>query len=892
MRKLAILLVAGLLLLALCLHSNTALVNAQNDTNASSVKLISIELAKNNFIVNDTVEGKLKILLSGPMKPDEEISLRLLRFLGSTEKTLTLKEALVNASIKFAESEGKKEAANPGDSKSIAIINGSKQSVIVKMPQYSNVESIEMDITPSAGNTLKDVRIDVNVNGDGQIEWYYLGDFTGWEDTFVKPAGLSEIPGSVLKIKNNDTMYCQLLDLPYSKDYNLTAQYKKLGAGGDIWAAVLRLDSNPQYPSDDIVECDLPELADFGWGSCAIHSDYGVPGKNQVCIYSKTKPAGAETDLYSINADAGPTDTAYTCSLGSIECTALPVFDPFIKLKGAKYSKVLDKTVKLSQWEYSFHSVLLAFWRILGSSIENVGDFTPICTSSECAVELSVLANGSGQVTLSNLNIIYKYGIADSEEHQIFEMASVPSMITQIGIGGNQTADLNQTNVTIELPLSIFGLKAPSPIAESGSKNTLKASFKGQEAEAEFTVYAPGVQVGSERLITETKESLDTLLGKTGDEALVLKILGLDTIITEAKSELSSYQSRLASAGDTPAIQAEIEAFRLSLPKEIVFEASFKDFQFIEPDDITSDIVPVGKKEDTYFMQEKVQVKAEVSAFVMRTFAGDETRYALVKKELTAKAPLEKIDVFESIEKTVVDSTDDIKFEETPASIVKKDPIARWFIASLSTGAKKNFNYAIKTDFDVSIDSTKTIIANSETEEQSEAPDEDQAECGDGVCTVPLEDDVTCPDDCKNKLPWASIIIIVAVSFVLLLYILFYRGKYSIYSLFKKKMPFSSNTQLKAVNDYILKSRSENVNDADINKKLLEKGWTAEQVRYAFSALSLNKQQKPKPSDLKPMQDYIKAALSKGISKEFILKKLVAQGWDANMVRKELGFKK
>jgi len=370
-----------------------------------------------------------------------------------------------------------------------------------------------------------------------------------------------------------------------------------------------------------------------------------------------------------------------------------------------------------------------------------------------------------------------------------------------------------------------------------------------------------------------------------------LKILGKDRDISTAQTELSTYETRLA-AGDTPQLLSDIQGFRASLPKNITFGSTFVDYIIIEPDDITIDIVPVEKKESTYFMQEKAQVKATISSFVITDFSGAQTRYSLIKKEFKAKAPLSKFEIYEVIDKSVVDSVQDIKFDEQPTKIVKEDPVVKWFVPSMSTGATKNINYVVKTDFDVGIDKVKTIIASTEKEKKENITEE--AECGDGVCTIPLEDKETCPEDCKAKFPWTSVLIIVLISIALLLYILFYRGKYSLRALTRGKTPFASKEQLKSVMNYITSSREKKINDEEIKKKLIEKGWKEEQIKFAFAELEWAKKEKAatKPTaDIRPMQEYIKAALARGLSKDVILKKLVSQGWDEKLVKKELGLK-
>lgn len=849
------------------------------ENNETEVKMAEILLSKTTYLPNETLQGKIRLFLDEPVSSDEEIKLRLSMFAISKESSISLKDALNNASIDFKESLEKKEVTNEASSKTLSFVGSGTQYIAVKLPRGSNIESVDMDISAPSGSQLTDVRIDIG--DDDDIDWYYLGSFTGWEDSFVKPEGLKEVASQEITIDDNETLYCQMIDIPYSVDYNLTANYKSLG-GGNIHAAVLRITEPlaPQYPASTMLACDLPEHSEFKWGSCSLHTDYGLTGKNFVCVYSNIS---SDTEMYALNVFQNTTTTAYACDMTdptSIECQSMNLLNPFIKMKGAKYSKVLNKAVDFSKWEYSPEALLISFWEVVGSPDppEPHTGFMPKCEDLECVIPLKVYADGTGLLTFENLDIKYTYAGATSHHRTFFDLRIKPREITGINTSSGMVS-LDTENMTLELPLSIFNITVPKPVA--AGKSEVKLSFMGNEANATLSVTAPGVKIGSEQIISETKDALNALASAADDTKLVLGLLEYD--IDTALSELDDYSTKLA-LGDTSALQTELEEFRAALPKEVLFESGYIDYLYIEPDDIIADVVPADRKEETYFLQSKAQVKASISAFVITDFSGTETRYSLVKKELVAKAPLSRIDVYEVIGKSVADSVDDIKFEKPPSQVVEKDPIVKWFVQSLSTGAKESFNYIIETGFDVDINDIDTIIVAAEAEIE---PPMDEAECGDGICTSELEDEVSCPGDCEKRSPWGIIVIIIFIALLLAAYILFYKGKFSLQELFKGKMPFASKSQLKIVMDYIQSSRSKKMNDVQISRKLLEKGWKEEQIKYAFKEIKAAKR-----IDLTPMKSYIKAATAKGMKKELIAKKLVLQGWDKEIVNKELGLKK
>ena len=408
-----------------------------------------------------------------------------------------------------------------------------------------------------------------------------------------------------------------------------------------------------------------------------------------------------------------------------------------------------------------------------------------ICDDIKCTIELKFIANNSGTFTLSNLYFRHTLAGISSIESNFYDIESSNAYIGSITKG---TSSISlPANATIEIPLEVFGLKAPQTVA-GASIGTIEARFAGKRVNASIAIGGAGIPINPSTapgMIEETRTALNALNALTGDAQLALKILGKDKDITAAISELGNLSAR--ASADTPALRAEITSFREKLPKEVILGSSIKDFQIIEPDDITTDIAPEDNKESTYSMQEKAQVKASVTTVSIKDFAGATAKYALVKKEITAKSQIAQFDIYEVIDKSVADSTSDIVFETTPTAIVKDDPIVKWFVSGgLATGAKTEQRYMVKSEFDVAMEKVKTIIVPS-----GEAIEEPVAEpdsvCGDGICTDILEDATICPEDCTSKTPWNIIIPIIIVALLLGLYLGFYKGKYSLWNLTKKK---------------------------------------------------------------------------------------------------------
>ncbi|MBU2589323.1 MAG: hypothetical protein KKB39_01020 [Nanoarchaeota archaeon] len=878
MKKLMIIIVA-LLVAVFTFQTIAEDSNLTNQTtNETFIDLIEIDLDKDYYSVGEKLSGKIILHLSEYIYPNENLNVKISSVFKSVEDSMNFEDILINTSKLYVKSEEKTTLGQSDTTKVLSFLEAGEQSIAVKIPQYANIENIALDVSAPGDSTLNDVKMDVT--NDGEIDWYYLGNFIQWKENYTIPKTFLEPASDVKKILDNNTYYCQIINFPHSIDYEISAQYKKLQTGGDIKALILSF-SDPFYPTVGEAECDLPEQTSTNWVSCSIHTNYGLAGENLVCIYSSTRIQGNE--LYSVQVDSGATNTAYRCSKDNEQysCQAAVLSDYAIKIKGAKYTKTLNSTINFLQWQYVPNSILWALRKFVGSS-EPV-DFPPICRELECAIEFKFIANGTGQITLSNLDIDFDSSDGPGETTSIYGLIKIPSKVTHIS-SGNSSIDLNNTGYDLEIPLSLFNLTISEAFNRAGIDSKLKVNFLDEEKEVIFKVLGEGESAGSELLIQETEEALDSLLLEE-NAGLILEILNLKETITNAKTKLNDFKNQLLS-GDSEELQNAIKEFRLTLPKKIINEGTLIDLVSIEPEDISSDIVPNSKRDETYFLQEKVQVKATITSFVLSYFSEQEIRYVLVQKEITAKSALKKIDIFEVIDKSVTSSANNIDFQEAPSNIVKNDPIVKWFIASLSVGSKKELNYIVETDSAFTVDKVKTIITQTEEQEEIE---KSEAVCGDGVCTSILEDDITCPEDCKQSSPlfWTFVIIIIMVLVIAGLFY-FYKFKGSLSSLFSKT-PFKNKEEIKSLITFIENSKNKKMSEVQIKKKLSDKGWSQKQIDFAYKQLgNLSSEKQP---NLEPMKKYIKIALEKKVDKKIIAKKLIDQGWDEKIVKKELELK-
>jgi len=170
-------------------------------------------------------------------------------------------------------------------------------------------------------------------------------------------------------------------------------------------------------------------------------------------------------------------------------------------------------------------------------------------------------------------------------------------------------------------------------------------------------------------------------------------------------------------------------------------------------------------------------------------------------------------------------------------------------------------------------------------------------QCGDGKCTVPYEDEIQCPQDCTpklNKTPW--IIAIILLFILLFMYINYYRGMLNLRQITRGKIPFKSEQELNTIVSFIEKSLNK-FDKKEIIPKLLKKGWSPKQVRFAFEELAWKKQRKilsikknipVKSNNIKPLDQYIKKCLSARMSKDRIKSNLLLKGWKRATVEEAL----
>ncbi|MEK6839352.1 MAG: hypothetical protein AABX72_00250, partial [Nanoarchaeota archaeon] len=286
--------------------------------------------------------------------------------------------------------------------------------------------------------------------------------------------------------------------------------------------------------------------------------------------------------------------------------------------------------------------------------------------------------------------------------------------------------------------------------------------------------------------------------------------------------------------------------------------------------DLTDDIVLAhqrdqASKDKLALFQGRVTVDGVAEYYALEFFNGQEERGTLITKKVTGG--VSNAYVVEVLPGIRVDT---VKFSEEPEVIQVSNPgIVRW---SMTGGGTFEYTYVLQGDKTNSLKDFKTFVIPQVTPDvTSTITPQVSYTCGDGICgaletdagVIQLEDATTCPQDCRKDYPYNSWIAALLLIVAIIWYVNFYHGKYNFEQLTRKltfekkqkpstqnkplfggffeKKPsverklFISNADEKNVMGYIENALKKGFSKSKISEALLAKGWTREQVEYAFS---------------------------------------------------------
>ncbi len=871
MRKLSwIFLGLSVILIALSLgssaqESNQTDVSVDNQTGVPADVQPDIEFAldKSRYLPGEVISGKINLKLGNTIDVNKILTFRF----NGTDYKRNITGLLAAMNFSYALSEPVVEAVNPGSIMSVAVETGEPAMMALKLPSaVEKVDSIGIGLSGEVSNMLMNPYIDVG--NDGVIDWYYLGDFVGWKSDPIYSPDLKEVVARDTIIDNNITYYCELIDVPRTRDIKVYAQYKKVNDGGNITAAVLSpIAGNPVDISGYGKACDLPEQASLQYGSCDIRLDYAAEGKLHVCVFSQAMVPNKDMYRLSIDDLQPPSTSAFTCLPNQDWGTCFPYEngDFFIKVQVANYSGNLNSDIAFGEWNAYPNSFAKEIENYIGTE-----DQEGVCQERVCTVPIAVQGTGTGVLVFKDLDLRYRSQGSSTVESTFYGILQATRQV--VSVGGN---DLKSGPMVLEVPLSVLGeFKAPVP-AYIFAEHRLAARFNQQQAETSIRVYKDRIpQSPTERLVDEASDVIaNALLNK--DSAKMLALLQMDSKLNEAKAKLDQYAVLLAS-GETEGLRQEVGGYLAGLPRRIVLKSNVGEQFVAEPADM-ADIKSALSRDELYAFQFKVRVLARLKTYEIEYFSGDKATALMVTKSIAASEPLKGITVYEVIPKSAAQSVDSIKFEQVP-KVVNPDPVVSWYFADFRDA---DITYVVPAESPAGIFDFKTVIAPAE-EKVEEKP---VSECGNAVCEIDETED-SCQEDCGRKTDWQ----VVAVAAVAALLVILYAVAFLNVSNFRKAalggMPFKSRSHLDSLESYIAASKSKGMADSKVFVALKQSKWSDAQIRFAYSALEtdrkLDEQLKKVPQKQKssgPMGQYLLAGLSRGLDYRLIEGSLVKSGW-------------
>lgn len=833
-----------------------------------------VVLTKTKLNAGEQLLGYLNITFSNPVDSSTKVKVEF----GDSSTQLGLKDYFNSKNISFTETEESASASNPLETKTISFEASGSKVLAFKLPKYADVDSFYMVITGIGSPSFVSFDVEDYTN---KKEWKYFGSFVSFKDDYIYPASLDIAKEYDAVYLANGIYFCEAVELPESKHFNLSAKVKRNFDGANIKAVLLSFDG--EYASGGADFCDLPEPGvglNPDWYSCDLSFTKSKQGIYLVCVYFE---GDNEKDYYELSRDSNPSDSKFDCPItgGDSYCMKSTSKNYFIRVKAAEYSGVLSGTVNWVEGvtDQGMDYSLIQF---LQDCVEDeIGD---------CVIPVAISSESAGDIKVSDLRIDYtEQGGGTSYSNKFYDVVELPGSIAEI-----DGVKLENASKTIQISLSEFNITAPN-ITEDSKTFYLEVRLTPGDK------ISKPVKVFSEAYVPETGTVEDKIAGAKAvfssmesEHGDVLSLFGieLDDKLASFESEINRIKADTnLSVEEADAqwntLSNQIDTFLKTQPKSFGVTTSFKDLYVPELESVEKVVPEESGVESVYFYQDNVEVSVEVTNYVLEKYDGSEEKYSVVTKIVTPKKTLSNIYIYEVVPKTFASSIASIVFKNQDYEVVEHDPIVRYTFASLSQPTTIMYgvkNVAVSPSMLYSLGS---IIVPKEVGEVVEKTHE----CGDGVCTTPYEDEIVCPEDCGGtRIPWVLIVVLVVLLIAGVAYINFYRGKGAFRKLISRS-PFPQPKNLEDIKNYIKIAQNKKMKNQDIAKALLKSGWTKNQIVYAFEDLKWDEKRlftiKFAPSskeNVRKLHTFIKKCLQLNIPQGKIRHVLIEKGWPSYKV--------
>ncbi len=839
---------------------------------------LMIELGKSSYLPDEKLQGTLNVTFSGNVYEDSYIEAELD---GNIEK-IKLAEYLSLMNITYEATQEQTTITNPKTVKNLVLSAGKEGSVGLKLPFGAIVDNMFMKLSGSTTSPTTLLSIDIP-DESGKPEWRYIGPFLGKYGIPVYPEGLDiRSAGNIQYLDSNSTYYCEQINLPYARDYLISAKYRPLvNSTANLEAVLLSFDGGLAYGGEQ--RCPLPKGGDdFAWSSCSVSTEQGIQGYYLACL-----KIDKDEKSYEVVRDDSSATSKYNCvatpdsSIGDASCNLIPSRNYFIRVYPGLYQNNLTEAItpqEFANWvtDRPFADSLTSY--LSSCQPDNVGD---------CVVVVNLISETGGSIGLSDLRIDYTEAEGGSSyTNYFYDLSTVKSEIYMIG-----GRPINKTELLIPLAYSNF----TTPNVTSKRQITLYVNVAGETETADIEVYPAGTQQGSSKYdgeINDAESNLNKI--KTQEIAGVLNIDQYIQTLEGYKAELQSIRNMNISLDEKENKFGEtydkIKSYLNELPSKSSKISELKDTVIVNPSDLEG-LFTEGQ-EEIFRFQEKTKVNIAIATYKVTKYDGSSDVYSIVKKAINLNDNLNDVYVYEVIPKDIAQTSSYIIPLSPNFEVEREDPVLKYHYDTLSSAT---ISYAIKSIItQQQMYDIKTVVLPKKLPVQM--PLNPEYSCGDGICSRPDEDETLCPQDCeqKTKIPWLWVSITAAVLLLGLVYINLYKGKLSLGKIIRKS-PFNSEQDLESVKSYIKSELGNKIKKSVISNALLGKGWTQEQVAYAFEDMAWDKKReiaiKSAPAemeDMKKLVAYMTTCKKLNIPQDRIVQSLKAKGWKDEMINQGL----
>lgn len=760
---------------------------------------IHLNLTKTTYNSNEDLSGIIYLIFKGPISADSELSVSL----GEAQDTKTIEEILFELYKTPSVEYGGLSVSNDETSKTLEFTSAGEKTLATQISAPLSELSFNMEgiaLENSYPNSLM-----IDILEDEIPDYFYLGTFSNYSSEKIKAPSLDSTTKAYF-LANSSNYYCELISLPYSKDFKINVESSGTGTIKAVLFPVTR-------DGEDVVAHYRTEACTPSSGSCALSLSEPIQKDALVCVLASSGVKLAKEEANLQNSQGYKCDVKYLSKEGDYDlCTPLNLpesearlGDFFITVQAPIYSREF-KTKELFE-----------------APLDIINEYFSSCQESPCTIPILINSSSKGKLKITDINIQYGSTIKD----YLSDLITTPDIIYQID-------GKNLTNITI--PLSLFNITIPAVTKDKKFDVTVSVGSSSDEDE----IVVKKLEIAN--LTDYASDLKDKFSSFTDSQKEIYTFLNYN--IANSLYQIGNYQTQISSIIKSNLSESEktskLNPIEQALKKidtlpVIKIKSSLKEIPSIRPLEISDDYLPEealapNVKQQLMNLQANVKIKTDLIGFEFSLNNSKEEK-TFIKKTITGT--LNDFYVIEEIPKDVVSSSAQLIFGAEAHQILKSDPVVRWSADALPF----SFSYIAPGTITSKYNKLITIILPKKISYE-ESKLYKNVRCGDGFCTSILEDRIICPEDCAKKINWWVVVILFFVLVLGIFYLNFYKGRLSYKQLTQKKPElFKTKADENNLRNYIKKALMHKVPIQKIKSILLHKGWTEQQIGYIFRTL-------------------------------------------------------